>query len=54
VLGRDRDRFAGRRTLVVGAGHSARARAPLIDPNLHSCGTVPPHGVDELTHPEAG
>ncbi len=23
VLGRDRDRFAGRRTLVVGAGHSA-------------------------------
>ncbi|HHP7239717.1 NAD(P)-binding domain-containing protein [Longibacter sp.] len=26
--------------------------APLIDPNLHSCGTVPPHGVDELTHPE--
>jgi thioredoxin reductase len=29
------------------------ALAPLIDPNLHSCGTVPPHGVDELTHPEA-
>ncbi len=28
--------------------------APLIDPNLHSCGTVRPHGVDELTHPEAG
>jgi thioredoxin reductase len=28
--------------------------APLIDPNEHSCGTVPPHGVDELTHPEAG
>lgn len=27
--------------------------APLIDPNIHSCGTVPPHGVDELTHPEA-
>ena len=26
--------------------------APLIDPNLHSCGTVPPHGVVELTHPE--
>jgi thioredoxin reductase len=26
--------------------------APLIDPNLHSCGTVPPHGVDELSHPE--
>jgi hypothetical protein len=30
------------------------ALAPLIDPNQHSCGTVPPHGVDELTHPEAG
>jgi thioredoxin reductase len=29
------------------------ALAPLIDPNIHSCGTVPPHGVDELSHPEA-
>lgn len=28
------------------------ALAPLIDPNLHSCGTVPPHDVDELAHPE--
>jgi thioredoxin reductase len=28
------------------------ALAPLIDPNVHSCGTVPPHGVDELSHPE--
>jgi len=27
---------------------------PLIDPNLHSCGTVRPHGARELTHPEAG
>ncbi len=33
---------------------STRALAPLIDPNKHSCGTVPPHGVDELTHPETG
>ncbi|TDD45999.1 FAD-dependent oxidoreductase [Kribbella antibiotica] len=33
---------------------STRALAPLIDPNRHSCGTVPPHGVDELTHPEPG
>ena len=33
---------------------STRALAPLIDPNKHSCGTVPPHGVDELSHPEAG
>lgn len=29
-----------------------RALAPLIDPNLHSCGTVYPHGVAELAHPE--
>jgi hypothetical protein len=28
------------------------ALAPLIDPNLHSCGTVYPHGVAELSHPE--
>ena len=28
------------------------ALAPLIDPNLHSCGTVPPHGIGELSHPE--
>jgi thioredoxin reductase len=33
---------------------AARALAPLIDPNLHSCGSVPPHGVDELTHPDSG
>lgn len=33
---------------------STRALAPLIDPNEHSCGTVPAHGVDELAHPEAG
>jgi thioredoxin reductase len=31
---------------------SPLALAPLIDPNIHSCGTVPPHGVDELAHPE--
>lgn len=33
---------------------STRSLAPLIDPNEHSCGTVPPHGVDELSHPEKG
>ncbi|MFI6499879.1 FAD-dependent oxidoreductase [Nonomuraea typhae] len=33
---------------------STRALAPLIDPNAHSCGTVPAHGVDELAHPEPG
>ena len=36
---------------VLGA---TRQLAPLIDPNEHSCGTVPPHGVDELTQPEPG
>ncbi|GGK76740.1 flavoprotein [Planomonospora parontospora subsp. parontospora] len=33
---------------------STRALAPLIDPNHHSCGTVPAHGADELAHPEPG
>lgn len=28
--------------------------APLIDPNVHSCGSVRPHGVRELAHPERG
>lgn len=28
------------------------ALAPMIDPNLHSCGTVRPHGAVELAHPE--
>lgn len=32
---------------------SPRALAPLIDPNVHSCGTVRPHGADELKHPDA-
>ncbi|SIT69281.1 NAD(P)-binding domain-containing protein [Microbacterium sp. RU33B] len=31
-----------------------RRLAPLIDPNVHSCGTVEPHGFRELTHPEPG
>ena len=26
---------------------------PSIDPNLHSCGSVPPHGYKELAHPES-
>ncbi len=30
------------------------ALAPLIDPQLHSCGTVPPHGHRELAQPEPG
>jgi glycine/D-amino acid oxidase-like deaminating enzyme len=30
------------------------ALGPLIDPNVHSCGTVRPHGVFELAQPEPG
>jgi hypothetical protein len=33
---------------------STEALAPLIDPNVHSCGTVRPHGHKELAHPEPG
>jgi thioredoxin reductase len=35
------------------AVQSPRVLAPLIDPNLHSCGTVRPHGAEELKHPDA-
>jgi hypothetical protein len=28
--------------------------APLIDPQFHSCGTVPPHGHRDLGHPDDG
>lgn len=31
---------------------SARVLGPMIDPNIHSCGTVRPHGEAELRHPE--
>lgn len=31
---------------------STEALGPLVDPNLHSCGTVYPHGHRELAHPE--
>ncbi|MBX9775247.1 MAG: NAD(P)-binding domain-containing protein [Xanthobacteraceae bacterium] len=30
------------------------ALAPLIDPNEHSCGTVRPHGAQQLAQPEPG
>ncbi|SEB84808.1 Thioredoxin reductase [Rhizobiales bacterium GAS188] len=33
---------------------STRALGPLIDPNIHSCGSVPPHGHRELSHPDQG
>lgn len=34
------------------ATESVEALAPLIDPNVHSCGTVRPHGEKELRHVE--
>lgn len=34
------------------AVESSRALAPLIDPNIHSCGTVRPHGEAALRQPE--
>jgi hypothetical protein len=33
---------------------SGAALGPLIDPNVHTCGTVPTHGIAELAHPEPG
>jgi hypothetical protein len=33
---------------------STEALGPLIDPNVHSCGSVRPHGHRELSHPEPG
>jgi thioredoxin reductase len=36
------------------ATQSPRVLGPMIDPNVHSCGTVRPHGAAELAHPESG
>jgi thioredoxin reductase len=33
---------------------SVAAIAELIDPNIHSCGTVRPHGEKDLRHPDTG
>ena len=33
---------------------AARILAPMIDPNIHSCGSVEPHGAKELAQPEPG
>ncbi|MDE5055426.1 NAD(P)-binding domain-containing protein [Niallia taxi] len=40
------------RTKVDFATESVEAISSLIDPNLHSCGTVRPHGEKELRQPE--
>lgn len=37
---------------IDSATESIQALAPLIDPNIHSCGTVRPHGEKELRQPE--
>jgi len=37
---------------IDSSSESVRALAPMIDPNLHSCGTVSPHGESELRQPE--
>lgn len=42
------------RVVIDPATEAPPALSPLIDPNFHSCGSVPPHGVDELAQPEAG
>lgn len=33
---------------------STYALASLIDPDANACGTVPPHGITKLAHPEPG
>jgi thioredoxin reductase len=40
------------RTSIDTATESVKALASLIDPNVHSCGTVRPHGEKELRQPE--
>ncbi|MBS4199207.1 FAD-dependent oxidoreductase [Bacillus sp. FJAT-49732] len=40
------------RTSIDSSTESVKALAPLIDPNIHSCGTVRPHGEKELRQPE--
>lgn len=42
------------RLAIDPATQSPAQLAPLIDPNEHSCGTVRPHGIDELSHPDEG
>lgn len=49
----DLDMLSELRVAVDPATEAPPALSPLIDPNFHSCGTVPPHGVVELTQPEA-
>ncbi|MEN8376591.1 MAG: FAD-dependent oxidoreductase [Gemmatimonadota bacterium] len=50
----DLDMLRELRLAIDPAVESPTLLAPLIDPNVHSCGTVPPHGFAELSHPEPG
>ncbi len=50
----DRSLLSEVRVDLDSAVESPRALAPLIDPNRHSCGSVPPHGEAELRQPDAG
>jgi thioredoxin reductase len=42
------------RTSLDPALECPRVLAPLIDPNIHSCGSVRPHGAMELEQPDTG
>ncbi|WP_066290476.1 NAD(P)-binding domain-containing protein [Bacillus sp. FJAT-29937] len=42
------------RLSIDSSTESVNALAPLIDPNIHSCGTVRPHGEKELRQPDKG
>lgn len=48
----DLDILSELRVSVDPATEAPPALSRLIDPNFHSCGTVPPHGVVELAQPE--
>lgn len=48
----DLDLLAELRLDLDPAVESPAFLAPLIDPNVHSCGSVPPHGAEQLKHPE--
>lgn len=48
----DLDLLSELRLALDPAVDSPAALAPLTDPNVHSCGSVPPHGAMELKHPE--
>ncbi|HRE47411.1 MAG TPA: NAD(P)-binding domain-containing protein [Aggregatilineales bacterium] len=44
--------FSELRVALDPSVESPAALATMIDPNVHSCGTVPPHGAEELKQPE--